>query len=86
MNMEIMMITQMPIIFLLLYDQQFTQYFTTRTQMTAAISLLTVICAIISWSKTLSGPRNMFLGARLRNSSQQIIKTLIQLMPTQKQM
>ena len=48
MNMEIMMITQTPIIFLLLYDQQFTQYFTTRTQMTAAISLLTVICAIIS--------------------------------------
>ena len=48
MNMEIMMITQMPIIFLLLYDQQFTQYFTTRTQMTAAIGLLTVICAIVS--------------------------------------
>ena len=47
MNMEITMITQMLIIFLLLYDQQFTQYFTPSTQMMAEIGLLTVIYAII---------------------------------------
>lgn len=70
MNMEITMITQMLIIFLLLYDQQFTQYFTPSTQMMAAIGLLTVIYAIIPWSQKLSGPKNTFLDARLRNSSQ----------------
>lgn len=44
--------------------------FTPSTQMMAAIGLLTAIYAIIPWSQKLSGPKNTFLDARLRNSSQ----------------